>query len=115
MLGSGWAGGLVLSIYGVNTSTGAIAFQTLVQRDVPEALRGRAFALLDVTWQSARLISIAVASMLAATVGIRVVFMVGGSLLLLAGVIGLTLLGSSRPADRRGEIRGMRPAAQPSP
>jgi predicted MFS family arabinose efflux permease len=116
VLGSGWAGGLLLSVYGVNTSTGAVAFQTLVQRDVPEALRGRAFALLDVTWQSGRLISIAVAGMLAATLGIRVVFVVGGSLLLLAGVIGLTLLRSSRPTDRwpSGETCGTTPVAQPS-
>lgn len=92
LLGSGAIGGALLFVYGLNTSTGAIAFQTVVQRSVPEALRGRAFALLDVTWQSARLLSIAAAGVLAATVGIRFVFAMGGSLLLLAGGMGVGLL-----------------------
>ena len=93
-LSNGVAGGGLLVLYGLNTSSGTVAFQTLVQDAVPETLRGRAFALLDVTWQSGRLLSIAVGGVLAGAVGIRPVFYAGGSLLLLAGAFGLAALPS---------------------
>lgn len=44
-------GGILLGLYGLNTSSGMVAYQTVVQREVPSSLRGRAFALLDVVWQ----------------------------------------------------------------
>lgn len=94
LLSNAVAGGALLFIYGLNTSSGTVAFQTLVQEAVPGNLRGRAFALLDVTWQFGRLISIAIGGLLAAAVGIRAVFVGGGSLLLVAAAVGLWTLPS---------------------
>lgn len=91
-LSNGFAGGAVLAGYGLNTSSGTVAFQTLVQQSVSEALRGRAFALLDVVWQCGRLVSIAVGGVLVGAVGIRPVFYAGGFLLLLAGAFGVAAL-----------------------
>lgn len=93
LIRSGPGGGLLLALYGVNTSSGMVAFQTMVQRDIPAALRGRAFALLDVVWQTSRLISIAVGAGLVAIVGIRWLFVIGGALLLVAGATGSLGLG----------------------
>jgi MFS family permease len=51
------AGGL-LGGYGVGTSTGMVAFQSTVQTETTSEQRGRAFALFDVLWNSARLASL---------------------------------------------------------
>jgi len=88
LVNSGVGGAILLGLYGVNTSSGMVAFQTMVQREVPASVRGRAFALLDVVWQTGRLASIAVGAALAATIGIRPLFVLGGALLILAGVVG---------------------------
>lgn len=85
-------GGGLLFLYGLNTSSGSVAFQTLVQESAPPRVRGRIFALLDVTWQSGRLLSIALGGAVAAAVGIRPVFLGGGLLLLSAGALGLLTL-----------------------
>ena len=91
-------GGALLGLYGVNTSSGMVAYQTMVQREVPSSLRGRAFALLDVVWQTGRLTSIALGAGLAAIIGIRALFVLGGALLILAGAVGIAgLSGRSRP------------------
>ena len=100
-LNNGFAGGALLAVYGLNTSSGTVAFQTLVQRAVPETMRGRAFALLDVVWQSGRLVSIAIGGVLAGAVGIRSVFYAGGLLLVLAGAFGVAALPR---ASRAGEL-----------
>ena len=99
LLNNGIGGGLLLALYGINTSSGMVAYQTMVQRDVPDAVRGRAFALLDVVWQSARLASIAIGAGLAATIGIRWLFVLGGVLLILSGILGLISL-SAVPRSR---------------
>jgi MFS family permease len=108
-LSHGALGALLLGVYGANTSSGMVAFQTFVQREVPETMRGRAFALLDVAWQSGRLVSIMLGSALASSIGIRAVFGIGGALLIVAGVVGLLGLGSAprlapsaEPSGRRG-------------
>lgn len=92
-------GGILLGLYGINTSSGMIAFQTMVQREVPERFRGRAFALLDVVWQTARLASIGVGAGLAAIFGIRALYVVGGALLIGAGTVGF--VGFSRELRRK--------------
>lgn len=97
LLSNGVVGGALLFVYGLNTSSGTVAFQTLVQEAVPAQLRGRAFALLDVTWQVGRLVSIAVGGGVGAGVGIRPVFIGGGCLLVLAGGLGLWTLRRHRP------------------
>ncbi len=92
LINNGVGGGLLLGLYGVNTSSGMVAFQTMVQREVPASIRGRAFALLDVVWQTARLVSIAIGAGLAASIGIRVLFVLGGALLIGAGTVGFASL-----------------------
>ncbi len=101
LLSHGVAGGALLAAYGINTSTGTVSFQTLIQRRIPEAIRGRTFALLDLTWQAGRLISIAVGSVLAGVVGIRAVFVAGGVLLLASATVGGVRLGSQVAEPRR--------------
>ena len=77
-----------LGAYGVGTSTGIIAYQATLQTEVPTELRGRAFALYDVLWNAARLLSLGLGGLLADAVGIRAVYVVGGLLLLAAGAVG---------------------------
>jgi MFS family permease len=81
------AGGSLVA-YGMSTSTGMIAYQSTLQFEVPERLRGRAFALFDVLWNAARLVSLGTGGLLADAIGIRAVYVVGGLLLLAAAIIG---------------------------
>ncbi|MDP9374328.1 MAG: MFS transporter [Chloroflexota bacterium] len=84
---------LILFVYGLNTSTGMVVFSSTVQGAVPEGVRGRVFTLLDVTWNAMRLLSLALGGLLVEALGIRPLYWVGGSLLALAGLLGLALLG----------------------
>jgi len=84
---------VILFIYGLNTSTGMVVFSSTVQGIIPGAMRGRVFTLLDVTWNAARLLSLAAGAILADSLGIRPVFWLGGALLAGAGLLGLALLG----------------------
>jgi MFS family permease len=77
--------------YGLNTSTGMVVFSSTVQSAVPDSMRGRVFTLLDVSWSLLQLLSLTVGGLLVDRVGIRAVFWGGGSLLFLAGILGLTL------------------------
>lgn len=77
-----------LVVYGLSTSTGSVTFTSLVQSRVPEDLRGRAFAGLDVLWQSGRMLSLLGGGLLADAVGIRAVYLLGGLLLLTAAAVG---------------------------
>ena len=79
-----------LVVYGLSTSTGNVTFSSLVQSQVPDALRGRAFAGFDVLWQSGRMLSLLGGGLLADTVGIRAVYLLGGLLLLAAAAVGAT-------------------------
>lgn len=88
--GAGGAG--ILAVYGLNTSSGMVAFQTLVQQGVRADLRGRAFALLDAVWQSGRLISIALGGVAASAFGVRPLYIAGGALLVVAGAAGALLM-----------------------
>ncbi len=84
---------VLLFVYGLNTSTGMVVFSSTVQGAVPDAVRGRVFTLLDVTWSTMELASLAVGGLVVDRLGIQPVFWSGGVLLLLAGVLGLVLLG----------------------
>ncbi|CAN5642664.1 MAG: MFS transporter [Actinomycetota bacterium] len=77
-----------LAAYGVGTSTGMIAYQSTLQMQVPTELRGRTFALYDVLWNAARLVSLGAGGLLADAVGIRAVYVVAGLLLLAAAAVG---------------------------
>jgi len=81
---------VILVAYGIGTSTGAVTYGTVVQRRIPDAVRGRVFATLDVVWATGEIASIAVAGVLADRIGIAAVYVAGGIVLTLAGVIGLT-------------------------
>jgi hypothetical protein len=84
---------LLLFIYGLNTSTGMVVFNSTVQAAVPDAMRGRVFTLLDVTWSAMRLVSLGVGGILVDAVGIQPLFWTGGALLATAGIFGLAFLG----------------------
>lgn len=79
----------MLGVYGVGTSSGMVMCQTVLQSRLSPALRGRAFALLDVIWQASRLMSLTAGGMLADVVGIQAVYLAGGLLLLAAAAAGV--------------------------
>ena len=83
----------ILFVYGLNTSTGMVVFNSTVQGAVPDAVRGRVFTLLDVEWSAMRLLSLAMGGVLVDAIGVRPLFWLGGGLLALAGLLGLALLG----------------------
>lgn len=83
---------LILFVYGLNTSTGMVVYNSLMQSQVPERVRGRVYTLMDLTWNLMRLISLGVGGLLVDTVGIQVVYYAGGALLVGAGLLGLALL-----------------------
>ena len=89
-----------LGAYGVGTSTGMIAYQATLQTEVPTELRGRAFALYDVLWNAARLLSLGLGGLLADAVGIRAVYGLGGLLLLAAGAVGWLGSSQARPVGK---------------
>ncbi len=92
---------LVLFVYGLNTSTGMVVFNSNVQGVVPEAVRGRVFTLLDVTWSAMRLVSLVMGGVVVSALGIQPLFWSGGALLAAAGVLGLLLLGNQDLRQRR--------------
>ena len=83
---------LILFVYGLNTSTGMIVYNSIMQSEVPEEVRGRIFTLMDANWNFLRLISLGLGGALVATTGIQAIYWAGGTLLLLAGAMGLALL-----------------------
>lgn len=87
-----WLPAGLLFVYGLNTSTGGVAYNTILQRHVPDRFRGRAFATLGVAWQVGRLVSIAAAGILADLVSVRFVYIAAGALLVVAGLLGLRLI-----------------------
>lgn len=85
---------LILFVYGLNTSTGMVVYNSLMQSEVPHEMRGRVFTLMDATWNFMRLASLGIGGALVDIVGIQVVYWVGGAMLLGAGVFGLVALRS---------------------
>ncbi len=83
----------ILFIYGLNTSTGIVVFNSVVQTLIPDKVRRRIFTLLDITWNGMRLLSLALGGLIVDWVGIQPLFWAGGTLLALAGLLGLVLLG----------------------
>jgi MFS family permease len=84
---------VLLFIYGLNTSTGIVVFNSAVQGAVPDTVRGRVFTLLDTTWSAMRLISLAIGGLVVDALGIQPLFWGGGAMLTMAGLLGLLLLG----------------------
>lgn len=75
-------------VYGLSTSMGNVTSSSLVQSRVPDELR--AFAGFDVLWQTGRMLSLLGGGLLADAVGVRVVYLLGGLLLLAAAAVGAT-------------------------
>ena len=98
-----------LVCYGIGTSTGNIAFATVIQSHVPDRLRGRVFSAFDLSWQSMRLASLLLGALVADSAGIRAVYYLGGVLLAAAAIAGLTLLGP--PANRQPDRARSSPAS----
>ncbi|MFP5283250.1 MAG: MFS transporter [Actinomycetes bacterium] len=91
-----------LVAYGLGTSTGAVTFNSLLQADTPEHLRGRVFAAFDMLWQTGRLLSLILGGLLADTLGIRAVYYLGAALLLAATWAGWLGLRSTTTSTARG-------------
>jgi len=87
---------VLLVIYGLNTSSGMIIYQTWVQRHVPDEVRGRVFTWLDVVWNVMTVVSLGIGAYLAEHAGVEVVYYLGGTLLLVAGVVGMVALRDER-------------------
>ncbi|MTV27634.1 MFS transporter [Nitriliruptoraceae bacterium ZYF776] len=81
---------VALGFYGVGTSTGMVTFNSLLQAETTDQTRGRVFASFDAIWQLGRLVSLGVGGLLTDAAGISAVYYLGGVLLLLAGLAGLT-------------------------
>jgi hypothetical protein len=65
---------VLLFVYGLNTWTGIVIYNSTVQTALPDAMRGRVFTLLDITWNGMRLLSLAIGGVLVDLVGIQALF-----------------------------------------
>jgi sugar phosphate permease len=87
---------LLLFIYGISTSTGMITYNSFMQANIPDRVRGRTYTLFDLSWSVMEIASLGLAGWLNDNLGVQVVYYLGGSLLIIAGQLGLGLL--SKPA-----------------
>ncbi|MGI8914761.1 MAG: MFS transporter [Chloroflexota bacterium] len=94
---------VLLFTYGLGTSTGAVAYSTVLQRRVPDHIRGRVFVTLDVVWATGEIASIGLAGLLVDRAGIFAVYVGGGVLLMLAGAFGLLVTGLRSDGDPSGQ------------
>ncbi len=101
-----WLPALLLFLYGVNTSTGGVAYTTLLQRRVPADYRGRVFTAFNMVWQGGRLISLMLAGLVVDLVSIQALYVGAGALLVLAGVLGLGITPAARTPVRRRSLFG---------
>ncbi len=83
---------LLLFIYGLNTSSGMVIYQTQLQRRIPDVMRGRVFTWLDVIWNVMKIISLGIGGWMAEQANVEVVYYFGGGLLFLSGILGIFLL-----------------------
>jgi len=95
----------LLFTYGLGTSTGAVTYSTVVQRRIPDALRGRVFATLDAVWAAGEIASIGLAGIIVDRAGIVAVYLGGGALLVLAGVLGILMPGTRGMGPDAGRRR----------
>jgi len=87
---------VILFVYGLNTSTGMVVFNSTIQGAIPEEMRGRVFTLLDVDWSAVQLASLAVAAVIVDRLGVEPLYWIGGTLLVIAGLLGLALFRETR-------------------
>ena len=82
---------VILFVYGLCTSTGMVVFNSTIQGAIPDRFRGRVFTLLDVSWSAMRLLSLGLGGLVVDRLGIAPLYWIGGTLLTVAGLLGLTL------------------------
>ena len=92
---------LLLFIYGLNTSSGMVVYQTWVQRQVPDAVRGRVFTWLDVVWNVMKVLSLGLGGYVAEHAGVHIVYYLGGTMLIFSGLVGLLTSHDIRLEPRR--------------
>ncbi len=87
------------------------SINSVLQTSVPDRLRGRVFSFYDTLWQAARLASIGAGGVLADALGIRAVYLLGGLILVVAGLWGWRtaphldgVVTSASPKPREGWI-----------
>lgn len=85
-----------LLLYGLGTSSGNVTFATTIQTHVRPETRGRIFSAFDLIWHTLRLVSLLAGGILADTLGVQVVYYLGGLLLLGAALAGVAIAGRSR-------------------
>jgi hypothetical protein len=81
-----------------------LQFNSTVRGRCARRSAGRVFTLLDVTWSAMRLVSLALGGVLVDTMGIQPLFWTGGSLLAIAGVLGLMLFGRYAPRTALAQV-----------
>ncbi|MDP9428423.1 MAG: MFS transporter [Actinomycetota bacterium] len=99
-----------LVAYGLATSTGAVTFNSLLQAETPERVRGRVFAGFDMLWQTGRLLSLLLGGLLADLLGIRAVYYLGAALMVAAAVAGWAGLRATVPNRPEPPPTGPTPA-----
>ncbi|MGI8586326.1 MAG: MFS transporter [Chloroflexia bacterium] len=72
-----------------------------MQASVPERMRGRVYTLFDLTWSALEITSLGVAGWLNDQFGVQLVYVLGGAVLLSAGVLGLVWVPQSRSGAPR--------------
>src|SRR5258708_29747262 len=80
---------LILFVYGLNTSTGMVVFNSTIQGAIPEAMRGRVFTLLDVSWSAMQLLSLGLGAIVVDRLGVEPLFWIGGAPLVFPAAPGL--------------------------
>ena len=97
-----WVLLIVLFSAGLFTMPVQAATMTMVQASTTDETRGRVAASLNAAIQTATIVSMAAAGVLAGVIGIRGVFVAGGAIALLAAVVAWALFRAERLAVRGG-------------
>lgn len=90
-----WVPAALLLFYGINTSTGGVAYTTLLQQRIPSDYRGRVFSAFNMVWQGGRLASLALAGVVVDILSVQSLYIGAGALLILAGLLGLRAMRSA--------------------
>lgn len=75
-----------------------VVYQTSLQREVPDAVRGRVFTWLDVVWNVMKVVSLGWGGWLAERASVEVVYYLGSTILVLDGLVGIVALRDERLA-----------------
>jgi DHA3 family macrolide efflux protein-like MFS transporter len=94
-----WLAVLWWTISGFTFSTGNAPMMAILQTSIPNELQGRAFSLLNVVFGVAGPLGLAIAGPLAEIVGVRGVFVLGGTLSALICIVGYLASSSLRDIE----------------